>query len=823
MNITNRLAWREITAHAGRSWLIAVLIALPVLVASGTSVWFATQGGTPEASVARAMGRTEVRVDVGPAPTSEQRAAMAAAVAEHGGVTEAIGVAEGELRGATVEFGLVAVDAIHYQLEGRWLVHGDTGGDHVLLTRGLMAELDLGVGDPITLDGAQYPVGGSIAVGDMQWPGVEGVVVTPEHPLAPAEVTSLFLPQSPGVEALAEFGRVGLQVTQRDWLRETSQMPGDERTQTLMGLLATGLGALVVASVAASAFTISIRQMRRALALLSATGASPSVLTRVLVRNGLFLGVGGALLGVASGVVLGAGAAWLQQLLDPQPGFAVVLRWGAIAMFAGIGVLAALVAVWLPSRGVARQDALAALSDAEAAMPEPRVPWPALVPLLLGSGLLVVSVWRAREGVPLHDGTELKWVLVGSAGVMVLTFMAAVLAAPWVVERLARWVPKRWTAWRLALREAARVGRRSVALVAASASIVALGAWASTYVAAMGNHELATYRVQRPVGVVQIMLDQSRGAPSFDEGASRVAVVQDVLGPADAVLEASGPENMFAEEDYTQWWVLPQVDDWGVTVGVVVGGAEEVAFALGAEPAPEVVEALASGKAVVFEESYFDDGLIEFSRSGMDGGQEFHELVPVDAVLAGPVPGMDVVLPTATAAELGMDSTPVSVWLRYEAILTPAQEDAAHSAVRTLGGNYWVSYERGPHSGGLALLPWILLVVGVLAAAIAVVGMVLSLGDGRATRVSLATIGATTGMLRRLATAQAVVCVLLGGLVGVAAGALPTAILFATSTFGMGGLPWLVLAALVFGPMLVVAVAAALLVRPVQGQAVRAD
>lgn len=261
----------------------------------------------------------------------------------------------------------------------------------------------------------------------------------------------------------------------------------------------------------------------------------------------------------------------------------------------------------------------------------------------------------------------------------------------------------------------------------------------------------------------------------------------------------------------------------GITVGVVVGGAEEVAFALGTEPAPEVVEALAAGKAVVFEEAYFDDGRIEFSRSGMEGGQEFHDVVPVDAVLAGPVPGMDLVLPAATAAELGMDSLPNSVWLHYEEFITLGQEDAARSAVRGLGGNYSVSYEGGPHSRTLAVLSWILLVVGVLAAAVAVVCMVLSLGDGRSTRVSLATIGATTGMLRRLAMAQAVVCVLLGGLVGAVAGTLPAAILFATSTFGMGGLPWLVLAALVLGPMLVVAVAAALFVRPVLGEAVRAE
>lgn len=820
MSATNRLAIREITAHPGRSWLIAALVALPVLVATATSVLFATQLGSLQRSLGQGLGSTAARISPGEMPDEHQRALLEEITAGHGGAVERVGSVTGKVRGLSAEIGVAALDTSDPRFEGRWLFDGSAAGGDVLLSHELMRQLGVSVGDAISLGGAEYPVGGTFAIDWLDWPGAAGVVVAPSHPLAPTGIANVLIDEPPSEEEMAAWSEAGLQVVDEALLRAQTEAsaPSQSWAETVIGITFTALGSLVIASVVAAAFTISVRRQRRSLALLSATGAAPRTLRGVLLRTGLFLGLVGAALGVVVGLAGGAGGALVVNAMGPKPGFRIVVRWGAVAAFGAIGIVSAVLAAWFPARSVAKRDALAALDEAQAPMPRPRFPRAALVPFALGMVLLGAGIRYGASRVEFHDGTELATVLVASAGTMVLWYVAGVLAAPWVIDQLSRAVSAGWLSWRLALRDAARVGGRSVALVAASASTVALAVWAMTYLAAVGAHEIDEYSPTQPVGRMTLRLTGQD--PSFDDAASRVDVVEELLGPAKAQARVSGPASSFSEEQ-TLWSAMPAPDEYGGAVmrDVVVGDEQLLHFTLGAVPSREAREEFERGKVIVFDEQLVSDGTADVHEMRYPEDATTEHSLP--AVVAGDVPGMEVVISPDVAAGLGMEIAPSAVWLDYGPGVEEADFELAQEAVDFLGDGYWLEYEAGPHSAMLELMPLLTVAAATLASAVALVSMSLALDDGRETRASLATIGASAATLRRLAVAQAAVCVAMGGLLGAIVGGVPAGVAFALSTVGIGAVPWWQIAVLIVSPVLVVMAATAVFVRPDEGRAMR--
>jgi hypothetical protein len=119
---------------------------------------------------------------------------------------------------------------------------------------------------------------------------------------------------------------------------------------TLFATLAGILAAVGVYGVMA----YNVRRERREFGIRLALGADPGAVRRLVVARGLVLG--------AIGIVLGAGGAWLLSgtlrglLNDVQPN-----DLGVFAMTAGLLLVVALVAVYLPALQASRTDPMVAL------------------------------------------------------------------------------------------------------------------------------------------------------------------------------------------------------------------------------------------------------------------------------------------------------------------------------------------------------------------------------------------------------------------------------------------------------------------------------
>ncbi|WP_433056489.1 FtsX-like permease family protein [Dactylosporangium sp. CS-033363] len=221
------------------------------------------------------------------------------------------------------------------------------------------------------------------------------------------------------------------------------------------------VGTFVAIFVVASTCAFAVSQRRRELALLRAVGATPGQVRRMLLGEALLValaaGVPGALLGAALAPLL-AGP-FIATGLEPT-GFRVGFTWWAPAVALGIGLVVAVLGVWLSARRAGKVPPLDALRVA-AAEPRPMT----LARWLTGGALLLLGAGLA---VLLPSSTAEQKPTLVLASAMVLLVSAALLAPVVVVPvvRLVTW-PARRGATGLLVREGARVSARRVAGTAA--------------------------------------------------------------------------------------------------------------------------------------------------------------------------------------------------------------------------------------------------------------------------------------------------------------------------------------------------------------------
>ena len=136
------------------------------------------------------------------------------------------------------------------------------------------------------------------------------------------------------------------------------------RTQLLAQILTGGaLVALISATVAASAFVICAQRQRQTLSILGTTGAVEHQLVGIVLQQGLVLGLAGSLLGV----VLGCGGAnfviWLQDLNSLDYPVPMSFHWRYALCAIVMGMVASMMASWLPARQVASTNPLRGVRD----------------------------------------------------------------------------------------------------------------------------------------------------------------------------------------------------------------------------------------------------------------------------------------------------------------------------------------------------------------------------------------------------------------------------------------------------------------------------
>jgi putative ABC transport system permease protein len=310
-----------------------------------------------------------------------------------------------------------------------------TGSDQVAITPGLASELNLAVGDT-------WPQGGKTVVGIVQNPQSlldEFALVPPGQVTQPTQVSVLFNAPLSAAKDLPSY------VTPAAATSSNGINPS-----TIVLALAT-VGMLLIALVSIGGFTVLAQRRMRSLGMLESMGATDRNVRLVLEVNGVIVGVVGALLGFALGLVL-----WLAyRPHNEQSAHHVIgqfaLPWNVIVPAMVLAVVATFFAAGYPARAITRVPVVSALAGRPA---PPRQIHRSLVPgvIALVLGFVMFSLSGAAG-----NGGGVIWLVPG----LVALIVGIILVSPFFLALLARAGGRSPIAIRLPLRDMARYRARS--------------------------------------------------------------------------------------------------------------------------------------------------------------------------------------------------------------------------------------------------------------------------------------------------------------------------------------------------------------------------
>lgn len=441
-------------------------------------------------------------------------------------------------------------------------------------------------------------------------------------------------------------------------------------TVALLGVIVL-LGLLEAVLMIGPAFAIGVQRSRRTLGLVAAGGGRPRDLRRIVVGQGLFLGVFAAAIGSGLGCALAAVIVGIARLRDGSGGLPLVFAPIDLALFAAAGVVIAVVASWIPSRVAARTDPLMVLRSSRAdAAPRGKLARWGLAGVLAG---LVMVVWGGASANTL--------IIVSGALVLELGIIAsASLLVAWI-GKAARRLP---VLWRLAFRDASRHRSRTipalVAVIGAVAAACAGGIYAVSAASDPYHHQeevLAPEAVTMPIGDA-LKGNEAKEAISFAEERARLSLPGIDLVPAtflvapesidDGSYTMFGPELVYSQEcpvddpNGSSSSEDPQcavrnsyVGIFGVPVQSVLVDDGAVTRASGVSTADAAADVLSQGVAVVSYPRYLQsDGTVHMTLSSTDvDGNTVQGTVAVPARYVGELPlSQDVIVPPSLVASL---------------------------------------------------------------------------------------------------------------------------------------------------------------------------
>ncbi len=586
------------------------------------------------------------------------------------------------------------------------------------------------------------------------------------------------------------------------------------------GLIAL-LVLIEVVLLAGPAFAVGARQHSRTIALVALNGGTPAQARRVVMAGAIVLGLVASVVGVVVGIAVAAASMPLLQLLDGAWFGPFDVPWSWVAAIAAFGFASALLSAAVPAWFAARQDVVRVLAGRRGdAQPDPALP-------ILGLGLLVAGVIGASYGAV---GTQTG----AGTGLLAISIVSAVLGMVLVAPIVVSWVARLAARWpvsaRYATRDAARHRSRSVPAVAAVAAtvagVVALGISAASD--ATENRE--TYQRSLPDGTFAVkwwspdpgaegQQERAEMLESLAQVVDRVrpdAQAQMVTGVLDAPVE--GVTTMVhptapAGEDGS----LARSSQGAFGAEVLVGDQADV---LGLPEADQraVSDALERGEVVVFSDlgAHVSEVDLIVERwpieptSSDDAGEESTtvtlpaEVIEVDDVF------VRAILPTEVAEGLDLAVGPAS--LAGAEALTAAEEAELLQALEDVHPDVGLyverGYERGSDTWVVMVILWgsglLLMLAGTLTATY------LAVGDAKADLATLQAVGAEPRTRRKVAAAYALVISGIGALLGVLVGFVPGVALARSITFadywGNGvvtgpfvTIPWLLIAAVVIG------------------------
>lgn len=838
-----RLARREAARARGRSILVLVMIALPVLAVTAADVVIQTSDistaegldrrlGTADALITYQQGSGEVFQDVDPDLSTSMGAEEQVALPDLAAVERALGpgttgITWGDgVVGFETEKGVADTEVSELDLRDPLTdgIFDITDGrpaatpEEVAINQDL-ADRGFGLGDEITVrDAKTYTV---VGIGDdtsyrgspraVGLPGAFGIAadgldagfLVGGGPVSWEQVRAL---NADGGLVLSRS--VVLDPPPRSDIPDQVQMYNtgiDDATVAVIVLIVV-MALIEVVLLAGPAFAVGARRQSRALALMAATGGTPRQARRVVLASGIVLGGVGALLGV----VLGLAVAWLAlpivqhfstSWLGPYD-----VPWPHLAGIAAFGLLSALLAAVVPAWIASRQDVVAVLAGRRGDR-RPSLRSPILGLVLLGVG--VAGAVLGAKGLG-------EFLIAGAAIFSVLGMILLVPVVLVAVARLARRFP---LTLRYAVRDAARHRSRTVPAVAAVAAtvagVVALGigvtsdeaANAGTYVRVlpMGTAAVTDSFVSgsqwddlRAVTAKELpdaTVTEVRGVPEAgDEGETSYYV--DVLVPG-----ASGdPRFLEYPGGSLGSSTLVSDDDLPSTLDVPSSARAEASAMLG------------SGGAVVFSDRGVEADQVELVAHRWEPEATEDKVtrvtvpalvVPVDNNQAGPA----AVLPTSVAEELGVPVDTVGL-IVAGTDLSEQQESDVVEALAGVEANAIFYVERGYQSDDetvilqlvLAALGAVLMLGGTLTATF------LALSDARADLATLSAVGAAPRTRRGVAAAYALVVGMVGAALGAVVGFIPGIAISYPLTTGYTDvdahfldIPWLLVLGLVVG------------------------
>lgn len=801
--LITRLAVRDIRKHKARSLLIVLLIALPVAIMSGLGTIFEADGTTTEGQAVSKYGDADMLImpiedwdghcsQYGPdsahcgvqgSPTPELHARQRQAM-------ENLHVAGHELyplrtqtvdvawRSATFEVTVKGMDVTAMRPDRMEFPSGPMPrGNSVWVSGDAAKTYGWSIGSHVTIEGRQRTITGLTRDRSSYEPTFW---VGPEDPLV-MNGDLIYYVRGPQLakEQIAKLNASGLGVEDRK-SDSASDDDGLVAGQIFALVLAAAvLSSIVTATIAAAAFSIGARQQRRMLALLGTTGAARRDLMGVMIGQGLLLGSTGAVLGVVLGI--GVANAFVAIGRRANPGYLLTysVDWEYAIIGLVIGLLAAVVACWFPAREVARQDVLMGVQHAEAAAPLARRPIAAtvvaIVGVLVGIGVVVydlVHVSGSDDVIPLN------------IGIVVILYLAAILALPRLVDRLSG-RPSSRLSLRFALRDLNRNRGRAVAGAAASMAITVLACAFVTLADGIAIQERNNYQPTYAANVAVLAGDDTGGHHVSGKRMSKeIKQVEAVFGPSVKYQRAVEPVTCDKNGQNCSNSLDVNVRNLYIP-SVVIDDGTLYELLTGQNADDEVMKALDEGIIL------FQPDARERSRESVfqDGGPNGAHDLEVTAIRA-PENSLGLQMPALigrnTAAKVlgvspdDMKTQTTDTWLRLPHPPTSEEGDRLQRSLMDITGStsdfFW---EEGYADISGTVVRWAAIIGALLATFVGAVVLALTLSDSNASRTAIASVGASTATLRRMVAAQAFVTTGIGQVLGLIVGFVPIVIMIA--------------------------------------------
>ena len=787
-----RLAWREALRARGRSILVLVMIALPVLAVTAAAVVQATSDVDGVDAIPRTMGSAQARISPtggnvvqAPDPDSGMYATtsagtpptlddLAGVLGDRETITIASGYTEVPLGDRRLEVLPTEVDLRNPLSDGLFALRSGAlptaPGEAVV--NDAFADRGVAIGDTLEVYGEEITV---VGIGrDASYrdgltmtapPGSfgESFASNPTDWLVGGDAVSWS-----DVQAINELGGLvrsrAVLLDPPPVLAMTEQMGYDTGAGDYIAVVAliVTMALLEVVLLAGPAFAVSARRQARTLALMAACGGTPRQSRRVVLASGIVLGAAAAVLGAVLGVLVGIALVPAAQTFSDAWFGPLAVNWLAVAIVAAFGLLSAFLAAVVPAWLASRQDVVAVLAGRRGDAP-PSARAPIFGVLLLGIGV-ALSAFGVRGGE-----------FAIAIGAVVAVF-GMIFVVPLVV--------------RYAARDAARHRTRTVPAVAAVAAtvagVVALGIASSSDEA----QDRETYEPALAMGAATIGVSSD-----YDVNTNTATLPPD--GVWDRIREAlaarlpdAEPEVIRGQRSELASGDTFYLDVLGADDQPVFGGAPSNAATFVSDgPVPGALDvadgersaitaALEAGRAVVFSESSIDADEVRVQQVSFAPDAEepttrdfTWPALYVDAPRRMPV---QLLLPTSLAEETGAPISTVGYYLASADISSDDETDLAE----TLGGiseGAQLYVERGYQAPDETFILLLVLFTlgGVLMLGGTLTATFLALSDARPDLATLAAVGAAPRSRRGVAASYALVVGFVGAVLGALVGFIP--------------------------------------------------